>query len=402
VRISHTTPTSKRTRAAFATAFLAALSLLATTSLASPFPLVERVKPGAFAPATSGHNSEKIETYEIERNARRSRSVAFTISPKQLPDPSDGGLIEANGEVTLTTTCVDGSERCIGRPYGYSPEVGMRLILTGKKQGVGGKTSVPISRRVSRTCRQDRPHRNHHCPLVIESSKLRVPDVRKLPCKPARCRINMVVDASDGKAKDGNVIVVGADRPDGGIDQDKGRLNAVVYGRGADRGETRRSASPVSKQIPMDAEGAADQRVIFSVKVKHLERGDVLIARGRHLADISHLPYSAFVSGELIVTTKRDAAESRGLARKTISYRGSMSAVNGVNCTQGRSDYQSPCLTRKAGLARVQRDVENRKGRDVPLFVNLVSRSFPKLSGSGGGDAAIIRGGFLEVRRLKR
>ena len=124
--------------------------------------------------------------------------------------------------------------------------------------------------------------------------------------------------------------------------------------------------------------------------------------RARQIADISHLPYAAFVSGELIVTTKRNAASSRGIARKTISYRGSMSAVNGFNCTQGRSGYATPCQTRKAGLARVQRDVEDRKGRDVPLFVNLVSRSFPKLSGSGGGDAAIVRGGFLEVRRLKR
>jgi hypothetical protein len=377
------------------------LILAAASAFASPWPLPERVKPGAFAPATSGHNSEKIETFSIERSAGRSRAVAFTIGPKQLPDPVDGGLIEANGEVTLTTTCVDGSERCIGRPYGYSPEVGMRLILTAKKNAVGGKSAVPISRRVSNTCRQDRPHRNHHCPLVIERSKLRVGDADKLPCKPARCRINMVVDASDRNAKDGNVIVVGADRPDGSIDQDKGRLNAVVLGRGTDLGERRRSSSPVSRSIPMDAEGAANQRVIFSVKVKHLDRGDVLLARARQIADISHLPYSAFVSGELIVTTRRDAAESRGLARKTISYRGSMSAVNGFNCTQGSSDYQSPCPTRKAGLARVQRDVENKQGRDVPLFVNLVSRSFPKLSGSGGGDAAIVRGGFIEVRRLK-
>jgi hypothetical protein len=387
---------------ALVAAALGALAFLTPAALAAPWSTPERVKPGAFAPATSGHNSERIEKFEIRKNPRRSRSVAFSISPKQLPDPTDGGLIEANGEVTLTTTCVDGSERCIGRPYGYSPEVGMRLILTGRKNGVGGKSSVPISRRISRTCRQDRPHRNHHCPLVVESSRLRVPDAGKLPCKPARCRINMVVDASDRKAKDGNVIVVGADRPDGSIDQDKGRLNAVVFGRGTSRGERRRSNSPVNDRIPMDAEGAAEQRVIFSVKVKHLDRGDVLLARARQIADISHLPYTAFVSGELIVTTKRNAASSRGIARKAISYRGSMSAVNGFNCTQGRSDYSTPCLTRKAGLARVQRDVEDRKGRDVPLFVNLVSRSFPKLSGSGGGDAAIVRGGFLEVRRLKR
>jgi hypothetical protein len=362
----------------------------------------ERVKPGAFAPATSGHSSEKLKTVEIKKSAKKSRRVAFTISPHKLPDPVDGGLIEANGEVTLTTTCVDSSERCIGRPYGYSPKVGMRLVLTGKKNGVGGRRSVPISRHVGRTCSQHRPDRNHHCPLVIESSKLRVRDVDRLPCRPERCRINLVVDASDRKARDGNVVVVGADRPGGEIDQSKGRLNTVVFGRGADRGERRRSGDPVNKRIPMGAEGSGGERVIFSVKVKHLDRGDTLIARARELADIGHLPYSAFVSSQLIVTSSRTAAVPRGLARKAVSYRGSMSAVNGFNCTQGSSGYQTPCLTRKAGLARVQHDIENKKGRDKPVFVNLVSRSFPKLASAGSGDSAIVRGGFVEVRRLTK
>jgi hypothetical protein len=389
-------------RGAAATA-LAALALLgAATAVAGLPEPPERIKPGAFAPATSGHSSERIETVEIRKSAKKSRRVAFTIGPHKLPDPVDGGLIEANGEVTLTTTCVDSSERCIGRPYGYSPEVGVQLILTGKQNATGGRRSVAISRRVSRTCSQDRPDRNHHCPLVIETSKLRTKHVDRLPCKPERCRINLVVDASDRKARNGNVVVVGADRPGGEIDQSKGRLNAVVFGRGADLGERRRSGDPVNGRIPMGAEGSGGERVIFSVKVKHLDRGDVLLTRARQLTDIGHLPYSAFVASRIIVTNSRKAAVARGRARKGISFRGTATAVNGFNCTQGHSDWQTPCLTRKAGLARVQRDIETKGGRDRPLFVNLVSRSFPKLASAGAGDSAIVRGGFVEVRRLAR
>ena len=358
-------------------------------------------KGRTFGVATTGNSPEKVSTIGIERSAKQSRTVVFTISPHQLPDPSAGGLIEATGEVTLTTTCVDASDRCIGSKYGYSPKVGMRLVLTGKKGATGGRRAVPISGRFERTCSQGRPDRNHHCPLVIEHSKLRVHNVSSLPCKPARCRVNMVVDASDPKAGGGDVVVVGADRPGGEIDKRKGRLNAIVFDRGAPHGTARRGSQPVNATIPMGAEGSGGDKVIFSVKVNHLQRGDALLARARQLTDIGHLPYSAFVSGELIVGTSRSSVVPHGLARKGISYHGTLSAVNGFNCTQGHSGYATPCLSRKVGLGKVQRDIVNKKGKDVPLFVNLVSRAFPKLASAGGGSA-IIRDGFVEVRRLKR
>ena len=391
-----------RRRAITVGAVAIAASSLAGLAIAAP--VIDRDgKPRPFVVVTSGHSSELLKTFEIKRSAKKSRRVAFTIGPHKLPDPSGGGIIEANGEVTLTTTCVDSSERCIGRPYGYSPRLGMQLLLTGKKGATGGRRTIPISRHVSRTCSQHRPNRNHHCPLVIESSKLRVGKVTDLPCKPSRCRINMVVEASDGKASNGNVIVVGADRPDGRIDQGKGRLNAAVFAKGADRGKARRGSSPVNDRIPMSAEGAGGSRVIFSVKVNHLERGDALLARARQLTDIGHLPYSAFVSNQLIVATQRTATVPHGLARKAISYRGTLSAANGFNCTQGSSALPDTMPEPQGqASARVQRDIVSKKGKPKPLFVNLVSRSFPKLASAGARPSAIVRGGYVEVRRLKR
>ncbi len=365
-------------------------------------PAIAPAKPRPFSVATSGNQRERVETIGIERHAKRSRSVVFTIGPHRLPDPRAGSTLEASGEVTLTTTCVDSSERCIGRPYGYSPEVGMRIVLTGRKGATGGRRAVAVSRRIHAVCSQHRPNRNHHCPLVVEHSKLRIPKVTKLPCKPSRCRLNMVVDASDRKARHGNVVVVGADRPDGRIDQRKGRLNAALFGRGADRGRSRRSDDPVHSSIPLGSEGSGGQQVVFSLKVNHLRRGDALLARARQLTDIGRYPFSAFVADQLIVATSRHATTPHGIARRAISYHGTLDAVNGFNCTQGRSDWQTPCLSRKVGLGRVQRDVTNKHGRDVPLFVNLVSRAFPKLASAGAGAAARVRGGFVEVRRLKR
>ena len=356
-----------------------------------------------FQTATSGFNSERIETVPIERRAKKSRRVAFSLGPKRLPKLERGDRLRASGEVTLTTTCVDNSSRCIGRPYGYAPTLGARLVLARSSTGTGGRGAIDIGRRVTVTCRQQRPHRNHHCPLVIESVSKRIRDPGELPCKPGRCYLNLVVDAHHRQARAGNVVVVGADRPGGDVDQNKGRLNAVVVPAGGDPLIVRRrSTRRQTKRIPMGHEGSGGQMVIFSVKLPRLRKGDAITVKARQRTAIGHLPYSAFVSGELIVATSRRKAEPSGMARKAITYHGSLSAANGFNCTQGKSGFETPCVTRKVGLGKVTRDVVDRRGRDVPLYVNLISRSFPKLASAGSGDAAVVKGGKLTVHRYVR
>lgn len=357
----------------------------------------------SFIAAQSGHNSERIKAFEIKRDAKSSRRVAFSLSPKKFPDPGRGDRLEVSGEVTLTTTCVDGSSRCIGRPYSFSPRLGARIVIARGKNDTGGRRVKPIGRRISLKCRQDRPNRNHHCPLVISSAVKRIKRVTSLPCKPSRCRLNLVVDAHHRRAADGNMVVVGADRPGGEVDQNKGRLNALLTRAGArPRIERRRTKKRVSKTMPMGYSGSGGHRVIYSVKLPRLRRGDAILARARQLTEIGHLPYSAFVGSELIVATKRSRPKPTGLARRVISNRGNLGAANGFNCTQGSSAFRTPCLTRKVALGVVKRDVVNRRGRRVPLYVNLISRTFPKRTRAGSGDAAIVAGGNLEVRRLVR
>ena len=60
----------------------------------------------------------------------------------------------------------------------------------------------------------------------------RAPDPGSLPCAAGDCFVNLVLDAHDRAARRGNRLIIGADRPDGSIAQDKGRLGAVVIGSG--------------------------------------------------------------------------------------------------------------------------------------------------------------------------
>ena len=48
----------------------------------------------------------------------------------------------------------------------------------------------------------------------------------------------------------------------------------------------------------------------------------------------------------------------------------------------------------------IKHDAVNGQGRPVPMFINLVSRSLPKLADARDGDRArILAGGFIEATR---
>lgn len=380
---------------------LTGLALAATAGLLAPTLGAAQVQATkGYVAVSTGHNSELVKTASIERKAHKSRTVAFSLGPRELPDLRAGDLLEASGEVTLTTTCVDNSNRCIGSRYGYSPRLGARIVIAGGKRKTGGKRAVGIGRRVTVTCRQSRPHRNHHCPLVLDERR-RFDRVRELPCRPDRCRLNLVIDAHHRRAGGGDLIVIGADRPGGDVDQDKGRLNAVVRRAGVPTTIKRKvGRNRISRKIPMGGSGSAGHQVSFSAKLPHLRRGDVLSVRAIQRTDIDHLPYSTFISARLIVSTSPKAAKPKGIARRAITYRGNLGAANGFNCTQGSSGYMTTCKTEKVAVGRVLRDVVNKRGRSKPLYVNLITRSFPKLASSRPGDAAVIKGGKVEVRRF--
>lgn len=382
-----------------AVALTAGGALSATAAGAAEDDRREPAKP--LRAATSGPNSERIELMPIRRSRDGSRKVAISLGPDQLPTVRQGDRLVVNGEITLSTTCVMVERRCRGKRYSYSPRVGAQLVLADSTREARGKRTVALSPRVSVRCGQRRPNRNHHCPLAIGDRGFRVPRARDLPCRPAACHVNLVVDAHSRRAVDGNKLIIGADEPDGSIDGGKGRVNAIVIRAGGEVSrQSERTGAVRTSRLPMPRSHPKPQKVVYSAKLPHLRAGDVISAESKQITSIGHLRYAAFVGSRIVVATRPTATETSGKVRKWLAFGPNMTERNGFNCTQGPSAFRTPCAGRKAGLARVANDVLRRNGRDRPLYVNLVARTFPKLTAARSGDAArILRGGWLRVTR---
>jgi hypothetical protein len=251
---------------------------------------------------------------------------------------------------------------------------------------VAGRNSRTLAR-TKLSCRQRLPHRQHHCPIAFEE---RVAVGEHFPCRPSRCFANLVVSAHSRKARGGERMIIGANKPNGRIVQNKSRLNAIRLGPGV-RGKRLLSPGPTRNSMRLRAR----RKVLLSRKVSGLEQGDVVAASATLRSDVRHLGYNALVGAELIVARGPNATAPSRLVRRSVWQRGLISPINGTNCTP----IQSPCRTRKVGVVKVRRDVRGRSGTPAPLFVNMVVRTKQKRVGREHGDRLRIRDGGLELRR---
>ena len=324
----------------------------------------------------------------------------MSLPPGRLPPLRRGDRLRVSAEVQVTTTCVVPGPRCIGRPYRLTPTVDAKLLLASGGHRTGGRGTTRIGRQRSVSCHQRRPNRNHHCVLVPRGTRKIAP--RRLPCRPRECRLNVVVDAHDGAARPGNVLVIGADRPNGSIDQDSGRLNALVVPKRprprAVHFDTHRRRH---RSIPVRPRGSRGKRVVYSVRMPRLDKGDILTIKARQRTAIGQLRYSAYVGSEVILAARPGATHPSRLAKRAAALRGRITEATGFNCTQGPSAYHTPCLTRKAGLLEIVHDAVDRRGGPKPLYVNLVCHLAPKLVPALPRDQAQVRpSGHLEVTRF--
>jgi hypothetical protein len=345
--------------------------------------------------ATTGNRSEIAKTIPITARAGAEPRSVMSLRPRKLPRLRRGDELKLSAEVQVTTTCVTASGRCIGRPYSFTPRVSARIVLADRRRAASGPEHVEaLSRPQTIGCHQQRPDRNHHCVLVFRNVVDRLRKAGRRPCALARCHLNLILSAHSRRAIPGNVLIVGADRPDGSVEQDMGRLNATVIPRGV-RAHIRhaRSKRRVHRRLPEGSPGSGGWRVVGSLKLRHLERGDIIAAAARERTGIGGLPYSAYVSSELVLAGSRRSVHP---FRRDATLEGFVTEANGFNCTQGPSAYRTPCVTRKAGVVRIRRHPVDRHGHPRPLFVNLISRSFPKLASARAGDAArVLGGGFV-------
>jgi hypothetical protein len=356
----------------------------------------QRPKPATVRFATSGDHSEIRERVPIGQRKWEKKRVAMTIGPARLPTLHRGDVLRTTAEVQLTNTCIDfNAARCIGRRYGFSPREDARIVIAKRPGATGGADAKTIAQTDTARCHQQRPNRNHHCVLVFPPSATKIRHPHNLPCRPDSCHLSLAVEADNPHARDGQVVLLGADRPNGTVRQGKGRLNATIL-RGRVRSKRLRTAKRRSRTVPIAPSGKGGRRVIYSQRVRNLHKGDVLEVEARHLVTISSLPYPVFVGTTVVLTRGRNAVTATGIARGLATTHG-VTEQNGFNCTHGRSAYQDPCRTRKAGAVLIRRTV-----KQVPLYLNVVSAGKAKEATPRAGDRmGVLPRGSLVVRRFR-
>jgi hypothetical protein len=357
---------------------------------------------------TTGNHSELVQSIPITRSPKENQTVAMSIPPEKLPDLLAGDELRVNAEIQPSTTCVERGSRCVGRRYRINPFMRARLVLADAADPAA--SAIELAPGESVRCTQRRPNRNHHCPLVFRSASLEISNLGALPCPPDACYVNLLLSADHPKAKPGNRIVLGGDRPSGKVAQDKGRISAITVRNGATPPTT--AVDQVIRPrrgLPLHPrkEGSR-KRVIHSIQVPQLGAGDILQAtatyraaqpkgrkgsggkrrRGRHA-------YNAFIASDLILADGPSSTTPTKAVRTT-GLRGELAEGNGFNCTQRSSGFRRPCFVEKAGAVKIN----NQQQGEVVVYLNLVARSKPLLKNARRKDKVKLRleGGLRAVR----
>ncbi len=365
----------------------AALALAALAFCAASAPGAE---PDRVRVSTTGNNSELVDRIPITKNAGVKRRVVMSLGPDRLHQLRPRDRLRVSAEVQLTVNCDVKSPRCVGPIYHYNPKAKVELRLSGSRGSTGGRLLAPPKRIV---CRQKLPRREHHCVIVFTKADLSIEGPASLPCPPDRCFVNLVVDAYSPRAGRGDVLLVGGNRPDGSIPQDRGRVNAIVFSPGGGNyPEPHRSDARVRRALPLDLKA----RVVYSRRLGGVEAGDQLEVTAAVFTSIRHLPYSAVTTTRVILAERRRATESGAMARR-LGGSGEITESNGYNCTLNKP----ACISRKAGVLRIDRD-SRVDGRLRPVYVNVVLTVGPKRRRARSGDRQrVLKRGGLEVTRYR-
>ncbi len=359
--------------------FAAAGTLLATLVLSASALAGILEEPEKADLTTTGNHSEEIESVPIATEAGTNERVAMSLGPDQLPRLEAGDRLRSSGEIQFSTTCAAETPECVGRPYQFNPTLTARIVLAAAPDQTD--SAFALSEQAQVRCKQQRPNRNHHCTLVMHNFEVTVGDLAALPCADNACYANLVVGATNRHARRGNRVVLGGDRPDGSVVQDKGRLN-VVHSRAEVAAPTMQSSSElVNATLPLTEGDKEKRRVIHSVAIGSPRKGEVLAFDGGWQATIDQLPFNTFISSRVVLGETPTSTGPTGLARSSVQLRGDATEANGFNCTQGPSGYATPCNIAKAGAIRITKDViDPATGLPGTLYVNLVSAAKPLLA----------------------
>lgn len=341
----------------------------------------------------TGQHSELRDTIPISKHAGAKERVVMSMTPGRLPSLHDGDLLEASGELQVTVDCIKPSPRCAGPIYRWNPAVQMKLVLGESARARSGAGAVTLGRERIR-CLQELPSREHHCMLVIQKAPMKI-DSTDLPCEPDACHLNMVASADNPQASGREKLIIGANRPDGTIHQDKGRINAIRFHPASQPpAPLLRTRKRRDTRLPLNEDVAT---VVYSKRLNGLDRGEQLAVTGLMRSQVAHLPYNARTAVHIVLAHAPRATHPNDLVDRVSTQEGEITENNGINCTQ----KQTPCDSPKVGVIEMRRDARTLHGERVPLFVNLVAIMAAKRRDAMSGDRVkVLRGGGLRIRRF--
>jgi hypothetical protein len=351
---------------------------------ASQEPLPEG--PSVLVHATSDH-AELVKTIPIAGGPGASPRVVMSMGPGELPDLIEGDRLRASAEVQITADCTFQRPRCAGPPYKYTPRLRGRLILADGAQVTGGANAVAIGSPDDNNCHNQTGDREHHCMLVPRGG-IDIGGGENLPCDLSSCHVNFVVEAWAGNPGAADVVVVGGQRPNGTILQDKGRINVVrIRGAADEQAQHYSTSARVHKGLTPNL----SKQVVYSQKLEGLRDREQLEVEVEMITNINHLPYATRTGARVILAKGRQAVGQGRVVKEIAEFNGEISENNGFNCTQA----ESPCLTRKVGVLKMKKDANG------PLYVNLVAIVGPKNRPARPGDhVKVSPAGVMRVTRF--
>jgi hypothetical protein len=343
--------------------------------------------------ATTGNDSELVKTLAITRRVGAVPEVVMSMGPKTLPDLASRDLLELTAEMQVTVNCNYKSPRCVGPIYHYDPHVTARLVIAASPDATGGARTLRVGKAEDEVCTQRKPHREHHCVLTLTGSRMGINPAR-LPCALDACYVNLVADSHNPRARHGDLIMVGGQRPNGHIPQDRGRINAIRY---RDALPSAFRTQSTSDRLRRALRPDFHRRVVYARRLDGLRDGEQIAVDARITLDISHLRYALRDSTRLILADSPRATRQSAFVKSRAVTRGEISENNGSNCTQD----ERLCTTRKVGVLELRRDAVTNAGEPVPLFVNLVTVVGPKAAKAKPRDRALVRrSGYVEATRF--
>ncbi|MGH2960738.1 MAG: hypothetical protein ACRDL3_00885 [Solirubrobacterales bacterium] len=346
--------------------------------------------------ATTGNNSELRTAVPISRSSGKKPRVVMSLGPAGVPSLDGGDRLKVTSELEVTTDCHEKSARCVGRPYSYNPIVQVRLVLANGPGVIGGTGALELGTQRLK-CRQKLPDREHHCVVVFTDAALDVAGASELPCGASSCHINVVVDAHNprkpkGKKGRRNKLLIGEDEPDGSVNPDKGRVNAIRFAPG-DQPEVAPEITNtlLIPSVPVRKQG---RNVILSQELTGLERNDQLAVFAGFTTTIDNLSYNVLNRTRVILGSSPTATAPGKEVKELTEPKGEISEANGYNCTQ-----RNPiCPTSKVGVMTMRRDAENDAGDPIPLYANVVFDAVKPGAVAPAGDVIpILQGGGLSV-----